>query len=99
MKQRSVEWETIFRQTKGNLNFRRFKLRGNEKVSVERGLLMIGQNVKELKRQAKKKNPQNLFSLCIKKAVLKFVCRTFKTAPFLPGTRLELARRLTSEGF
>ena len=53
MKQRSVEWETIFVQTKGNLNFRRFKLRGNEKVSVEWELLMIGQNVKELKRQAK----------------------------------------------
>lgn len=53
MKQRSVEWETIFVQTKGNLNFRRFKLRRNKKVSVERGLLMIGHNVKELKRQAK----------------------------------------------
>lgn len=53
MKQRSVEWETIFGQTKGNLNFRRFKLRGNENVSVERELLMIGQNVKELKRQGK----------------------------------------------
>lgn len=53
MKQRSVECETIFGQTKGNLNFRIFKLRGNEKVSVEWGLLMIGQNVKELKRQAK----------------------------------------------
>ena len=53
MKQRSVEWETIFGQTKSNLNFRRFKLRGNEKVSVERELLIIGQNVKELKRQTK----------------------------------------------
>ena len=53
MKQRSVEWETIFGQTKSNLNFRRFKLHGNEKVSAEWGLLMIGQNVKELKRQAK----------------------------------------------
>lgn len=53
MKQRSVEWETIFRQTKDNLNFRRFKLRRNEKASVEWGLLIIGQNKKELKRQAK----------------------------------------------
>ena len=53
MKQRSVEWETIFGQTKGNLNFRIFKLCGNEKVSVKRELLMIGQNKKELKRQAK----------------------------------------------
>ena len=41
MKQRSVEYETIFGQTKGNLNFRRFKLRGNEKVSVEWGLLIL----------------------------------------------------------
>lgn len=42
MKQRSVEWETIFVQTKGNLNFRRFKLRENEKVSAEWELLIIG---------------------------------------------------------
>lgn len=42
MKQRSVEWETIFVQTKGNLNFRIFKLHGNEKVSVEWELLIIG---------------------------------------------------------
>lgn len=53
LKRRPVECETIFGQTKGKLGFRRFKLRGNEKVSVEWGLLMIGQNVKELRRQAK----------------------------------------------
>lgn len=53
MKQRAVECETVFGQIKGNLGFRRFKLRGNKKVAVEWGLLMIGQNVKELKRQAK----------------------------------------------
>lgn len=45
-----------------------------------------------------KKSTTSFFSVQ-KKTVLKFVCRTFKTAPFLPGTRLELARRLTSEGF
>ena len=98
MKQRSVEWETIFGQTKSNLNFRRFKLHGNEKVSAEWGLLMIGQNKKKLKRQGKI-NPTKPFFSVQKKTVLKFVCRTFKTTPFLPGTRLELARRLTSEGF
>ena len=81
MKQRSVEWETIFVQTKGNLNFRRFKLRGNKKVSVERELLMIGQNKKKLKRQGKI-NPTKPFFYVQKKTVLKFVCRTFKTAPF-----------------
>lgn len=54
---------------------------------------------KRTEKTGKIKIPQNLFSLCKKKTVLKFVCRTFKTAPFLPGTRLELARRLTSEGF
>ena len=54
---------------------------------------------KRTEKTGKIKIPQNLFSLCKKKTVLKFVCRTLKTAPFLAGTRLELARRLTSEGF
>ena len=63
MKQRSVEWETIFRQTKGNLNFRRFKLRGNKKVSVERELLMIGQNKKKLKTQGKINPTKPFFSV------------------------------------
>lgn len=50
MKRRSVECETIFGQTKGNLGFRRFQLRGKEKVSTEWGLLMIGHDIKELAR-------------------------------------------------
>jgi len=51
MKRRAVECETIFGQIKGNLGFRRFHLRGKEKVSTEWGLLMIGQDIKELARR------------------------------------------------
>lgn len=50
MKRRSTECETVFGQTKGNLGFRRFHLRGKEKVGTEWGLLMIGYDFKQLIR-------------------------------------------------
>ena len=50
MKKRSTECETVFGQIKGNLHFRRFYLRGNEKVGTEWGLLMIGYDFKQLAR-------------------------------------------------
>ncbi|MCI5522591.1 MAG: transposase, partial [Spirochaetia bacterium] len=42
MKKRSTECGTVFGQIKSNQHFRRFHLRGNEKVATEWGLLMIG---------------------------------------------------------
>ena len=53
MKRRSTECETVFGQTKGNLKFRRFNLRGMEKVGTEWGLLMIGYDLKQLARLIK----------------------------------------------
>ena len=50
MKKRSTECETVFGQTKGNLKFRRFHLRGKEKVGTEWGLLMLGYDFKQLIR-------------------------------------------------
>lgn len=50
MKKRSTECETVFGQTKGNLCFRRFHLRGKEKVGTEWGLLMLGYDFKQLIR-------------------------------------------------
>lgn len=50
-KQRAVEVETVFGQIKNNQGFRRFHLRGNKKVTVEWGLLLIGYNIKRLKLQ------------------------------------------------
>ncbi|WP_288567804.1 transposase [uncultured Treponema sp.] len=50
MKKRSTECETVFGQTKGNLKFRRFHLRGKEKVGIEWGLLMLGYDFKQLVR-------------------------------------------------
>ena len=49
-KQRSVEVETVFGQIKGNQGFRRFLLRGMEKVSTEWGLLSLGYNLKRMYR-------------------------------------------------
>jgi hypothetical protein len=45
---RSVEVETIFGHTKHNMKFRRFLLRGLEKVKVEWGLLSIAMNMQKL---------------------------------------------------
>jgi transposase len=50
-KRRAVEVETVFGQIKNNQGFRRFHLRGNKKVAVEWGLLLIGYNIKRLKLQ------------------------------------------------
>ena len=50
MKKRSTECETVFGQTKGNLGFRQFHLRGKEKVGIEWGLLMLGYDFKKLIR-------------------------------------------------
>ena len=49
-KQRSVEVETVFGQIKGNLQYKRFLLRGMPKVSTEWGLLSLGYNLKQLYR-------------------------------------------------
>jgi hypothetical protein len=48
MKRRSVEVETVFGQIKGNQHYRRFLLRGGEKVACEWGLLVLGYNVRRL---------------------------------------------------
>ena len=50
MKKRSTECETVFGQIKGNQHFRRFNLRGKEKVGTEWGLLMIGYDFKQIAR-------------------------------------------------
>ena len=54
-KQRSVEVETVFGQLKGNQGYRRFLLRGMEKVAAEWGLLSLGYHVKRLYRAMGKK--------------------------------------------
>ena len=50
MKKRSTECETVFGQIKANQKFRRFHLRGKEKVGIEWGLLMIGYDFKQISR-------------------------------------------------
>ncbi|MGQ9512428.1 transposase [Thermodesulfitimonas sp.] len=46
--QRGVEVESVFGQIKGNWSFRRFLLRGLEKVKIEWGLLCIAHNLAKL---------------------------------------------------
>ena len=53
MKERSTECETVFGQIKWNQKFRRFNLRGKEKVGTEWGLLMLGYNFKQIARLIK----------------------------------------------
>ncbi len=50
MRRRAFEDETVFGQLKANQGFRRFRLRGTEKVSVEWGLLVLGFNMRRLMR-------------------------------------------------
>jgi hypothetical protein len=47
-KQRGTEVETIFAQIKHNMGFRRFLLRGLEKVNIEMGLISIAHNLKKM---------------------------------------------------
>jgi transposase/IS5 family transposase len=54
-KRRSVEVETVFGQIKGNQGYRRFLLRGLEKVSCEWGLLALGYNLKQIFRLSREK--------------------------------------------
>jgi hypothetical protein len=46
--QRSIEVETVFGNIKHNLGFRRFHLRGLEKVKTEWGLVSIAHNMRKL---------------------------------------------------
>jgi len=45
---RSVEVETVFGHQKHNMGFRRFHLRGLEKVKTEWGLVSIAHNMQKL---------------------------------------------------
>jgi hypothetical protein len=49
-KQRSVEVETVFGQIKGNQGYRRFLLRGTDKVATEWGLFSLGYDIKQMHR-------------------------------------------------
>ena len=52
---RSVEVESVFGQSKHNMGWRRFMLRGKEKVHIELGLHCIAHNMKKLSSKQKAK--------------------------------------------
>ena len=47
-KRRNVDVETVFGQIKHNMGYRRFILRGLEKVNLEMGILAIGHNLQKM---------------------------------------------------
>ena len=47
-KKRAVDVETVFGDIKQNMRFRRFHLRGLEKVNTEWGLVCIAHNMRKL---------------------------------------------------
>jgi hypothetical protein len=46
--ERSTEVETVFGHIKHNMGFRRFMLRGIEKVNTEWGLISIAHNMRKM---------------------------------------------------
>ena len=50
-RRRATDVETVFGNTKHNHRFRRFSMRGIEKVSLEWGWMMLGHNMRKLHTQ------------------------------------------------
>jgi hypothetical protein len=47
-KQRSIDVEPVFGQLKHNRNFKRFRLRGLQKVEIEMGLVAMAHNIAKM---------------------------------------------------
>ncbi len=59
-KKRCWDTEPVFGNIKHNKNFKRFRLKGVEKVAIEWGLLSIAHNLSKVKAVAKLKTEKNL---------------------------------------
>lgn len=66
-KLRSIEVETVFGNIKWNYSFRRFLLRGLEKVNIEIGLLSIAQNLRKIHKMSLKGKALIIFFTYYKK--------------------------------
>lgn len=55
-KKRSIEVEPVFGMFKQNMGFRRFLLKGLDKVGIEFGLLALAHNQKKLAKTTKKES-------------------------------------------
>ena len=65
---RPIEVESVFGQLKHNMQFRRFALRGIEKVNIEYGLLSIAHNLKKWVRKLEKNKLATSLFLQLKKS-------------------------------
>ena len=88
--QRKVEVESVFGHIKGNRSFRRFSLRGLNKVHVEFGLIALAHNILKVAgiRQLLSDKSQEKYKRQVEKKqiFLPLACffRTYQTAPFSP---------------
>src|SRR5690606_15171696 len=86
--QRKVEVESVFGHIKGNRSFRRFSLRGLNKVHVEFGLIALAHNILKVAgiRQLLSDKSQEKYKRQVEKKqiFLPLACffRTYQTAPF-----------------
>ena len=77
--------EGIFGQIKWNMGFKRFLLRGLEKVDLEWGLLCLALNIKRMNKKDIEKQKENVMSraLCLSKNIKDFYTQKFQR--FLTG--------------
>lgn len=59
-KKRCCDTEPVFANIKHNKNFKRFRLKGTEKVAIEWGLLSIAHNLSKIKAVPHRKNEEKL---------------------------------------
>jgi transposase len=86
-KKRSVEPESVFGQIKQNKGFRRFSLRGLEKVEVEFGLVAIAHNIQKLwkwllSRENMRKIELLFIFLALKEQILSLKTKIKQKSPF-----------------
>jgi Transposase DDE domain len=84
---RKVEVESVFGHIKGNRSFRRFSLRGLDKVHVEFGIVALAHNILKvagIRQLLSEKNRKNTKASGEKRLVFRhlLILGTYRTAPF-----------------
>jgi hypothetical protein len=84
---RKVEVESVFGHIKGNRSFRRFSLRGLDKVHVEFGIVALAHNILKvagIRQLLSEKNRKNTKASGEKRLVFRHlhILGTYRTAPF-----------------
>jgi hypothetical protein len=85
---RKVEVESVFGHIKGNRSFRRFSLRGLDKVHVEFGIVALAHNILKvagIRQLLSEKNRKNTKASGEKRLVFRhlLILGTYRTAPYV----------------